>query len=612
MQNTTQLKDTLELWDQFAKTADFKSNVYDKQLLEVIKQELGFNTSSDVRSELGIHKTTSEQLLSILLKLMKPFSVMLNDLLAMFEEAGAQSSDDNIQIEFNFEDAKNNFGLDLENFRMYKETVEKVVCYEWHLENREPWIDFCEPILNILGRKDYSYINKLSLPNEISDWLKRYRDRERNWPDDFPMPPQSGDEIIDHLMAEIWELPRTACELYKKGYQSDLRRYGSLTKQAGPAHLNFYYAETDFWIGTFVKMLYALAFHVKVLKRDKVEEIKERLEKYRNSLPIVCVEKEKRIKNLLDILNLPVWKKRYALYSAWVSTQIVSAFDKSAVRYNVINGALSFSFGGSKIAFIRNFPFDIVLLAELRTPYASVIGHGRLNNIQPDYSLCIKDETDPKNTIIVVECKQYKSPSKKNFTEAIIDYAGGRPNAKVILANYTSVPETFRLGLPSDVSDRVPFFDALLPGSISCDSFKKAIRESISQKCQVCLSWQKAPLDLDLILIMKDVNGAITKVNFSSMGSLDHFPYAQLDKDTRNRFGCETITAIVSETTIYEFYVHNYSGEKTDGEIIIDIWYNNNNLLSAKSNADLDRNSLWHVVTIESSKIHKVDKIVPY
>lgn len=50
---------------------------------------------------------------------------MMSDLLKMFEEAGAQFTDNNIQINFDFEDAKENFGLDLEHFCIYNETVKK-------------------------------------------------------------------------------------------------------------------------------------------------------------------------------------------------------------------------------------------------------------------------------------------------------------------------------------------------------------------------------------------------------------------------------------------------------------------------------------------------------
>ena len=93
----------------------------------LIKKELGFDRNCKIREELISHNTTPEELLSTLIKLLKPFSAMMSDLLKMFEEAGAQFTDNNIQMNFDFEDAKENFGLDLEHFRIYNETVKKVV-----------------------------------------------------------------------------------------------------------------------------------------------------------------------------------------------------------------------------------------------------------------------------------------------------------------------------------------------------------------------------------------------------------------------------------------------------------------------------------------------------
>ena len=119
------LNSTVELWENICKTADFKSKEYDKELLADKKKELGFDRNCKIREELISHNTTPEELLSTLIKLLKPFSAMMSDLLKMFEEAGAQFTDNNIQINFDFEDAKENFGLDLEHFRIYNEMVKK-------------------------------------------------------------------------------------------------------------------------------------------------------------------------------------------------------------------------------------------------------------------------------------------------------------------------------------------------------------------------------------------------------------------------------------------------------------------------------------------------------
>ena len=614
-----QINNTLELWDQICETADFKSNDYDKELLSDIKKRLGFDEKCDIRAELSLRKTTSEQLVFVLHESLKPFSIMLCDLLKMFEEAGAQYTDKNIQIAFNFDDAKERFNLDLDHFRVYKEIVEKGVCYELQLESINPWNDFISPLRELLHSACIRLtINQPPFPIEINQWLDEYsRNREKNWPEWFPSPPKCGIERIDNLIAEIWQVPKAACELYNKCYQADLGRWESLRKKVEGQNSGFYQAESDFWIGQFVKYVCFLVYEIKKNTETKdnpsqaYKEIGDKLEVFRNRIPIASIKFERLVNELLNILNLPVWKKRYALYSAWVSTQIITAFDKRAVKYNVVDGMLSFSFGGSIIAYIEQSSVKYTLFAELRTPFTGVKGHGRTHSIQPDYSLCVNDESDPKNTVLVVECKQYKKASKRNFTDAIIDYAGGRPIAQIMLVNYTPIPDSIRTGLSPELSDRIPFFDALIPGTESCELFKKAVKEALPKCFSVSLSWEKAPLDMDIMLIITEPNGEKTTVDFSKKGKMDQFPYAYLINDDRNGYGHEVIHTLVYGSMKYDYYIHNCSGEKTDGTIRIEVDLYKNSGIWMKHMDYLDTTSLWHILKIDHFTVCIVNKIVP-
>ena len=420
------------------------------------------------------------------------------------------------------------------------------------------------------------------------------------------------------MIAEIWQIPKAACELYNNCYQPDLGRYGSLRQKRKGQNSCFYQAESDFWIGQFVTNVCGLAYEIRKNSETKgnpsqaCKEIGDKLEAFRNELPIVSTEYERLVKELTNILNLPVWKKRYALYSAWVSTQIIAAFDKPAVKYIVKNGTLSFSFGGSAIAQITHSSVVYTLFAELRAPFARVKGHGRKHSIQPDYSLCMNNELNPNNTVIVVECKQYKKPSKKNFTEAITDYAGGRPNAQIMLVNYTPIPVSFRNELSFELSDRVPFFDALIPGTETCESFKKTIIDALPKRRLVSLSWGKAPLDLDLILIITEPDNKKTIINYSNKGEMDKFPYAYLLEDDRNGYGHEKIYAPIYQSMRYDYYVHNFSGEKTDDMIRIDVDMDRYSAVCMKRTANLDTTSFWHVIEIDHSSIKIIDKTISY
>ena len=596
----------LDLWDRFSKTADFKSNEYDKTLLAEIKEELGFDKNCDVCIELAAQNTTSEQLLAVLLKTMRPFSIMLSDLLNMFEAAAAQFSDKNIQIKFDFENAEDSFDLNLNRFRVHKEMVGKAVYYELRLDDSNPWKQFIGPLEEITGIDNPLGGYNLAPPytEDVKKWLKAYEDKnyQSNWPDWFPKSPQSGVERIDELIADIWEIPRAAVESYRKCYKEELGRSASLMSQEGKTHSIFFQAETDHWVQRFIADICYLA---KMVKANQNEIDIQKLGAFHDQLPLLKNE----LKRYLDILNLPVWEKRYALYSAWVSTQIVDAFDKNDVNFHVVKGVLSFSFGGSLIANIRHESLDLKLVAELRTPYANVRGHGRKSSIQPDYSLCINDESDPKNTVLVVECKQYKKASKKNFIDAIIDYTGGRPIAQVMLVNYTPIPNSIKSSLSPKVSDRVPFFDTLIPGDESCETFKKAVLESLPKESLVSLSWKEKPLDLDLMLIITAPDGKKTEVNYSNMGRLDQFPYAILNKDDRNGNGLEKIRALSYRSLKYDFYVQNYSGEKAEGPIRVEVALDHSGFW-IENTSDLTTTSLWHVLSISHTSICIVNNIV--
>ena len=637
------LNDTIDLWEKVSSIADFnsKTNPYDEALLDEIKKELGFEAECDVHNELVSHKTSPEQLLAVLLKVMKPFSIMLNDLLKMFEDARAQYSDNNFMIKFDFDKAKETFDLDLENFRLCTKMVNNVVYHEFRLESSSPLTDFVYPLGEILADKHLfpDKCNNPSFPDEINEWLKEYDDcarNDKNWPETFPNPPKSGVERIDNIIAEIWQLPKAACKLYNGCFLSNLKRKESLTKKQEllidsrkkslienelfPPDCRFYSHEAESWIGIFVKILVCLVENIKIKNNDdlNIDVIVDRLEEFRKSLPIESFVRERLVETLENILILPLWKKRYTLYSAWVATQIVTASEEWKPVYNVNKGVLSFSFGGSVIAHLKYNTFDIELHAELNTWYdpKEMVGSERIDHIQPDYSLCINEKSDPKNTILVVECKQYKVPDKKKFQAAVIDYAGGRPNAQVILVNYTKINDTFKSDLKltdkgKKAYDRNPYFNILFPGDVeSCNSFMEAVRYSILNECSITLAWDESPKDLDLILEMIDSEGKKIRIYYDNKGNTEQYPFAHLDRDDQNGNGCETINALILPSRKYNVLVHNYKEEATNGEISVSIKLGEDEMI-VKTTRNLDTKEEWLVFTIENCSIQEKDVMIP-
>ena len=219
-------------------------------------------------------------------------------------------------------------------------------------------------------------------------------------------------------------------------------------------------------------------------------------------------------------------EKRYELYSAWVSTQIMRALPCKNVHYHTKDNRLSFSFSGSHIATISSYTPSLELWAEVRTYYDSPKSRTRKRHIQPDYTLAIGDAYEANHSVAVVECKQYKKYNRKNFLNAAEDYAAGRPNSKVFLVNYGTIPLSLKDKAEDRFRNQISFFGNVRPSTVDTMAFRKQLLQEIDQyyektyptrlimpeyskPCGVCilrLTWGSQPKDLDLHLVV--INGA--------------------------------------------------------------------------------------------------------
>ena len=104
------------LWDEIAKTAQFQNKEYDMNMLQEIRGKLGLPSNGSIPVLLKKHKVSCGELLNAVLICMQPFGEMLNDLYAMFQRAGAQQSNHNLKIQFDFNRNKETFATDLDFF----------------------------------------------------------------------------------------------------------------------------------------------------------------------------------------------------------------------------------------------------------------------------------------------------------------------------------------------------------------------------------------------------------------------------------------------------------------------------------------------------------------
>lgn len=327
---------------------------------------------------------------------------------------------------------------------------------------------------------------------------------------------------------------------------------------------DFWYPEIDRWSAVFLQDMELLAELVRKKKftKEKLVNIKKELKKDINDFLLRSAWIEERGDELQEILSLPYWKKRYELYSAWISTQIIESLKDRAIEYHVVNGMLSFSFNGSLIATCRGLQPPLEIWTEKRTKAARLISKYRKSGIQPDYTLAIGSADTPENSIAVVECKQYKTPGTQNFREAIIDYANGRKNAEILLVNYGPV-SLDKLNIEdTDIKNRSSCVEYMKPDSRTVTAFKEQLRKKVityyqshaqkdgrfrypwtspGSECSIKLSWKEIPSDLDLHLrIGGEANGNF-HIYYAEMGQRKEIPYAVLDRDVKDGWGPEVI-----------------------------------------------------------------------
>jgi hypothetical protein len=204
--------------------------------------------------------------------------------------------------------------------------------------------------------------------------------------------------------------------------------------------------ESDFWVKG--RVLDLAAWHD--APADRQRAVTESLIKQLQDLPKRVGRLKVTIQDIDEILSLPIWKRRYELYSAWVLTSILHALAGHSVELHHDHGVIAFSFRETLMASILSSDPPLRIFAEKRTVAQNLVGHGRASGVQPDYSLW----SDSGRCPLAIECKHYKRSSTRNFADALNDYSAALPQATVILVNYGPVSPAVGKAISESRSDR--------------------------------------------------------------------------------------------------------------------------------------------------------------
>jgi hypothetical protein len=214
------------------------------------------------------------------------------------------------------------------------------------------------------------------------------------------------------------------------------------------------------------------------------------------------------------------------------------------------------------------------LWAELRSAYATPIGHGRSNAIQPDYRVSKPPVTSPATALLAVECKQYWQSVRKNVADALADYTGGLPNARVVVASHGKVSDKVMDKLTSDQRERSTPVSGLRPHAGAPNAiFRRSVVDALPARLPeaeaeagitratpltITLTWTTEGADLDLYASMRWPDGVSEIVSYSTPGDPSTSP-AWLDRDVRSGRAPECVTVTTPAAEI-DIWVHAFSG----------------------------------------------------
>lgn len=490
------------LWEYLTTQAGLDSLFYDKEILlgndadKGLYEHLGISPKSlDFVEDLQHYKITVEKLLVAFFKTLQPFSQMMSDICVFFESHLVKETNKSLSIRFNF-DSINGADLEfsLEHFRQTLSQLTKVkqlVDY-FHLNSNQFWM-----LTRIFG-EDYS-VNAKNL--SARKWIDNYKItdfKSRHYatfnPPDAEIP-STGNESLNQQLSRvirIWKSFVERCrsvDINRERFREKIpissleENYLKIDEIMAPwSARDVRHAESDFWPSTMLDMLFYKLEEMNELPANERSSqqtlLANSIRDFLRQLPQSQVEEEQLLRELIDLLKLPVWQRRSELYAVWILTLMDEIVKDYPRKIHHTNGMLSLSFAATHIATIETQDGDIQLWSEVRslvegTDKIPLEGKSRKTHIQPDYTIYKANTTSPTNCILGIEVKQYKKFSNSNFKNALNDYTRGLPNAHVFLVNYGSVSSKMKVTEES----RAHFVGQIMPANIATILFKDMVRK---------------------------------------------------------------------------------------------------------------------------------------
>lgn len=586
-----------ELWEAFVADAGLQlTAAYDAALVEDVAVELGLG-GGDLAARMVAAGTSTTDVLVAVLNAVQPWTAMMRDLLAMMRAAGATTTQTQLRADVDIADASARIDLDLEHFTEALDAYETVS----GLVTTRLWspIDLTA-LWSFMPPRELSGV---PLPADVQRWIQAYSEpysppiADVPWPWPAPGPPlRTGHAELDEALASTYrawvaavvrmrEAATTRRELYELNH-ADTSLDDDLHVLAPADH--------DNWAASVLEGLHELAAHVAAGGWDWTyfgqTRTPQELINHVAGLP-TGEAADGSYDALRRLLSLPVWGKRYDVYSNWVFTRIVDALEGTGLAIEAPDGTMRFAFAATCTATIPGTDPAVAVYSELRSPLRGP-SRKRKHDVQPDYSILAGDAADAASASVAeVECKQYQRASPSNFGPALHDYALARPQAEVVLVSYGPISAHSQQSTMALVGEplrpRCRMIGEFRPGSkAALHGFGEAVRDAVrasvpdlvaprldpSRPATIELRWaERSTRDLDLHLDL-DIDGSPATISYKNPNYDRAAPFAWLVRDIQSGPGPEVIEVERWQPGSYRVSVHDFGdGDLADSvpEVIV-------------------------------------------
>ena len=474
----------LEAWRYLRDEGGIEPDGRDVALVQMLKGRLDAHAPS---LDDALEAASMEGFLNALFGVLSPFIGMMTDLLEYFEAAQATEGPEEWVLLLG--DGAERLEVNLDHFRKWIEKAtarrkdrRKVPALDrdglWAIQ-RHFW-PLGKRHEDARGQAWYSQPEPRQVEPDLAAWRQAYE--AGNYLPALPAnvyrllrtdgPVGDVAAILVEIHTTILALTRSREVLERLGHWSaDLESEGDFWSTRGLWQL-----ESDQWMKGRVLDLAAWAEAPSAMQSDIEDSLRRQFEKVPRRIARIDIS----IQDLEEILSLPVWKRRYELYSAWILTRILKSLKGHQIALHHENGRIEFAFRETRMATILSTDPPMDIFSEKRTAADADLlkGHGRTGGVQPDYSVWETSGT----CRLAVECKHYKRSSTQNFSEALNDYTAALGTAYVVLANYGPVGANVEKAVQESRRERCSALGFVNPeGEGPLAQFSKIVRKVIGE-----------------------------------------------------------------------------------------------------------------------------------